>query len=87
MGCLYFLCKVRYFHHSLVTEEDSKNADKGNSGLKQRKTNNKGDLTDEGHGGEEPEKLTRSGDPIKWFGVLSPPALRQSQVTNSTSNI
>ena len=61
--------KVRYFHHSF--EERSGAAE---SGVKQRKNAEKKEAT------EDDKPVNKQVDPLKWFGVLTPPALKQSQV-------
>ena len=63
--------RVRYHHISLLSEEPVEK-----EGAKQRKGKQEA-------GAEvDLEKKTpvKSKDPIKWFGVLSPPSLKQSQV-------
>ena len=64
--------RVRYHHISLLSEEPVEEKE----GAKQRRGKQ------EPGGEEDQEKKTpvKSKDPIKWFGVLSPPSLRQSQV-------
>ena len=73
---------MRYFHHnllepgqSLCPPDEAGEAD----GLKQR-------------GGQSGEKMrdpppSNSGqsDPLKWFGLLTPPVLRQSQASFKTA--
>lgn len=57
--------RVRYHHISILSHED-------------RSRRGKEELGDE----EEQEKKTpvKSKDPLKWFGVLSHPSFKQSQV-------
>ena len=65
--------RVRYHHISLVTRNQVQDQEQG---VKQRRGRPEpGDQ-------EEKGKITpvRCKDPIKWFGVLSPPSLKQSQV-------
>ena len=67
--------KVRYFHHNLL-EPGQHGQDEDDDGLKQRGA--------ERHQEKErsPERDQTSSEPLKWFGLLTPPALRQSQVIN-----
>ena len=66
--------RVRYHHISLLSGDTEQQKDE--EGVKQRRGK-------ESEGDEEvPDKKTpvKTKDPIKWFGVLSPPSLKQSQV-------
>jgi len=66
--CMQGNTKVRYFHHCF--EEAVQATD---SGVKQRKNVEKKEAV-------ETEKLvTKQQEPLKWFGLLPPPALKQSQ--------
>jgi len=58
---------VRYFHHSLMEKEQEE------EGLKRRKP----EKNDTGNIALSPRK---SNDPIKWFGILTPTSLKQSQI-------
>ena len=64
--------RVRYHHISLLTQESVK---ENQEGAKQRKGKESGDEV------VKEKTPVKSKDPIKWFGVLSPPSLKQSQVT------
>eukprot|EP00092_Neocalanus_flemingeri_P032282 GFUD01035099.1.p1 GENE.GFUD01035099.1~~GFUD01035099.1.p1 ORF type:complete len:222 (+),score=91.15 GFUD01035099.1:78-743(+) len=67
--CMQGNTKVRYFHHSF--EEKSEAPE---SGVKQRKTAEKKEAT------EDNKPVSKQQlDPLKWFGVLTPTALKQSQ--------
>jgi len=66
--CMQGNTKVRYFHHSF--EERTGVAE---SGVKQRKNAEKKEAT------EDDKPVNKQVDPLKWFGVLTPPALKQSQ--------
>ena len=67
--------KVRYHHHSIVTDD---NDDASDEGVKNRK---KADHTDD----ETVTPVKKSRDPLRWFGILSPPALKQSQTSFKSS--
>ena len=60
---------VRYHHHNIVTDSVST---PDNEGVRRRTKEQD----------QEDTKVTpsKSKDPLKWFGFLSPPALKQSQV-------
>ena len=66
--------RVRYHHISILAQEETVEEQEG---VKQRKGGK-----EESGAEEEQEKKTpvKSKDPLKWFGVLSPPSLKQSQV-------
>ena len=77
---------MRYFHHNLLepgqsdSHDDEDHVAEGD-GLKQR-----GGQT--GDQRSDPPASSDSGlqsDPLKWFGLLSPPALRQSQASFKTA--
>ena len=71
---------MRYFHHNLLEPDNSPDeGDEDGGGLKQRggKTGEK-----QGQGGEE---RRAQSEPLKWFGLLPPPALRQSQASFKTA--
>ena len=70
--------KVRYFHHNLL-EPGQHGQDEDDDGLKQRGA--------ERHQEKErsPERDQTSSEPLKWFGLLTPPALRQSQASFRTA--
>ena len=61
---------VRYHHHNIVTDTEPSSPD--NEGVRRRTKEQE----------QESDKVTpsKSKDPLKWFGLLSPPALKQSQV-------
>ena len=70
--------KVRFHHHNILLPDTADTADQG-----VKKRAGKGhDGTDTAEAVEDitPSKSVGTKDPIKWFGVLSPPALKQSQV-------
>ena len=60
---------VRYHHHNIVTDTPPVSPT-DNEGVRRR--------TKE----QENSKVTpsKSKDPLKWFGILSPPSLKRSQV-------
>ena len=66
--------KVRYFHHSLLEEGH----DEEDDGLKQRGA-------DGNRRGDGRKKDPNTSEPLKWFGILTPPALRQSQENFKTA--
>merc|ERR1712062_225651 len=68
---------VRFPYLSIIQEKEE---EKEKSGLKQRKSNIE-DLTSALTLNEKKEekKVSSKQDPIKWFGVLVPNSLRQSQ--------
>ena len=70
--------KVRFHHHNILLPDTS---DAANQGVKKRAGKGR-DGTDTAEAVEDitPSKSVGTKDPIKWFGVLSPPALKQSQV-------
>ena len=70
---------MRYFHHNLLEPGNSPDEEDQGDGLKQRggKT---GEKEDSG-GSRSPDQ----SDPLKWFGLLTPPALRQSQASFKTA--
>ena len=61
---------VRYHHHNIVTDTEMSPPD--NEGVRRRTKEQE----------QENTKVTpsKSKDPLKWFGILSPPSLKQSQV-------
>jgi len=65
---------VRYHHFNNIADEEFLETENENEGLRLRK----GDKSDENVTESETTK-PKIKDPIKWFGVLSPPSLRQSQ--------
>merc|ERR1719300_2304085 len=65
---------VRYHHFNNFVGEEYFETENENEGLRLRK----GDKSDENVTESETTK-PKIKDPIKWFGVLSPPSLRQSQ--------
>ena len=69
---------MRYFHHNLLEPGNSPDEEDEGDGLKQRggKT---GEKEDSG-GSRSPDQ----SDPL-WFGLLTPPALRQSQASFKTA--
>ena len=70
--------KVRFHHHNILLPDTADTVDQG-----VKKRAGKGhDGTDTAEAVEDitPSKSVGTKDPIKWFGVLSPPALKQSQV-------
>merc|ERR1711942_85828 len=67
--CIQEETKVRYFHHSF----EDKAAAPIDSGVKQRKN------VDKKESAEEKTANTKEQNPLKWFGVLTPPALKQAQ--------
>ena len=69
--------KVRYFHHSLL-EEGQDEGDEEDDGLKQRGA----DGTRRGDGRK---RDLNTSEPLKWFGILTPPTLRQSQENFKTA--
>ena len=71
--------KVRYFHHNLLEPAHSPEEGDADGGLKQR-----GGKTGEKQGQDGEERRAQS-DPLKWFGLLPPPALRQSQASFKTA--
>ena len=64
-------------HFSVATDSPATTETEGNSELRQR------NVGDQPQGVEdvtvEEEKSNKKADPLKWFGVLVPQALRQSQ--------
>ena len=70
---------MRYFHHNLLEPETSPDKGDEDGGLKQRggKTDKKQD--------QDGEERRAQSDPLKWFGLLLPPALRQSQASFKTA--
>ena len=64
--------KVRYHHHNLVTHV----SDDDEEGVRRRK----GEKEEDDDTDKKEKKSKTAKDPLKWFGVLSPPSLRQSQV-------
>ena len=74
---------MRYFHHNLLEPGQSlcppDEADEGEAdGLKQR-----GGQTGEKR--RDPPPSSGQSDPLKWFGLLTPPVLRQSQASFKTA--
>ena len=71
--------KVRFHHHNILLPDTADTADQG---VKKRagKGHDDTDGTAEAFEDSTPSKSVGKKDPIKWFGVLSPPALKQSQV-------
>ena len=72
--------KVRYHHHNLVTHV----SDDDEEGVRRRKGEKDEDEDDDTDKKDKKSKTAK--DPLKWFGVLSPPSLRQSQVTHFSKN-
>lgn len=68
--CMQGNTKVRYFHH---TFEEERSASPAESGVKQRKN------VDKKEASEVEKHVTKQQEPLKWFGVLTPPALKQAQ--------
>ena len=68
---------MRYFHHNLLEAGQPLCPPHEADGLKQRggKTREQGDS----------EERREQSDPLKWFGILTPPALRQSQASFKTA--
>ena len=64
--------RVRYHHISLVSGATEHQEEEG---VKQRRGKESG-----GEEGQDNKTPVKTKDPIKWFGVLSPPSLKQSQV-------
>jgi len=64
--CIQEQTKVRYFHHSFDFPHNSTS----DTGLKNRKVIDSK---------VEEIKKKKKTDPLKWFGVLTPPSLKQSQ--------
>ena len=73
--CIQEGTKVRYFHHSF--EEKPAPLPVPDSGVKQRKNVEKKNVT----GDNTDNAATKPQNPLKWFGVLTPPALKQAQVS------
>ena len=69
--------KVRYFHHSLL-EEGQDEGDEEDDGLKQRGAD--GTRRRDGR-----KRDLNTSEPLKWFGILTPPTLRQSQENFKTA--
>jgi len=71
--CIQEGTKVRYFHHSF--EEKPAPLPVPDSCVKQRKNVEKKNVT----GDNTDNAATKQQNPLKWFGVLTPPALKQAQ--------
>ena len=69
---------VRYYHHNIVTAGDQVPGDQDQSTRHRRGK----ETSDNDDNSDNTDKKVSSAkkDPLKWFGVLSPPSLRQSQV-------
>ena len=67
---------VRYQHFNLVEGEGKLEEE---AGLRNRKTVKKEDMEDDA---KKVKKKQHNQDPIRWFGLLPPPALRRSQVAS-----
>ena len=69
---------VRYYHHNIVTAADQVTGDQ-DQGARHRRGKETSD-TDDNTDNTDKKVSSAKIDPLKWFGVLSPPSLRQSQV-------
>ena len=71
--CIQEGTMVRYFHHSFENKAVPPEPVL-NSGVKQRKNAEKKEAT------EVITDTKKLQNPLKWFGMLTPPALKQAQV-------
>jgi len=69
--CMQEKTKVRYFHHSFEAVADAPH----DSGVKQRKNIEKVEAS----AGDTEVSDPKQQNPLKWFGLLTPPALKQAQ--------
>ena len=71
--------KVRFHHHNILLPDTADTVDQG---VKKRAGKGHDGIDETAEAVEDitPSKSVGTKDPIKWFGVLSPPALKQSQV-------